>query len=150
MLAVNEYHGIMANVRWIISPTIHSIMSAILFCLFGSTHTLASQLDRSTPLVSTPWRQPFKKYAVYYSFQSRSIVALCMFTSALRSSVNRLPPLIHFFHCFGQVIIFNKWKSKSLRWNRRSLVRIIAYCPTSVTTIMTCRFQNKKMVHYIG
>ena len=31
-----------------------SIMSAILFCLFGSTQTLASQLDRSTPLVSTP------------------------------------------------------------------------------------------------
>ena len=30
------------------------VMSAILFCLFGSTQTLASQLDRSTPLVSTP------------------------------------------------------------------------------------------------
>ena len=29
-------------------------MSAILFCLFGSTQTLASQLDRSIPLVSTP------------------------------------------------------------------------------------------------
>ena len=29
-------------------------MSAILFCLFGSTQTPASQLDRSTPLVSTP------------------------------------------------------------------------------------------------
>ena len=51
------------------------------------------------------------------------------------------------FHCFGQVIIFNKWKGRSLRRNRRSLLRIIAYCPTSVTTIMTCRFQNKRMVH---
>ena len=30
-------------------------MSAILFCLFGSTQTLASQLDRSTPLVSSPY-----------------------------------------------------------------------------------------------
>ena len=30
-------------------------MSVILFCLFGSTQTLASQLDRSTPLVSTPY-----------------------------------------------------------------------------------------------
>ena len=29
-------------------------MCAILFCLFGSTQTLASQLDRSTPLISTP------------------------------------------------------------------------------------------------
>ena len=29
-------------------------MYAILFCLFGSIQTLASQLDRSTPLVSTP------------------------------------------------------------------------------------------------
>ena len=27
-------------------------MSAILFCLYGSTETLASQLDRSMPLVS--------------------------------------------------------------------------------------------------
>ena len=31
----------MADVRWIISLTV--------FCLFGSTQTLASQLDRSTP-----------------------------------------------------------------------------------------------------
>ena len=45
---------IIANVRCIISLTVQfesSIMSAILFCLFGSTQTLASQLNRSTPLV---------------------------------------------------------------------------------------------------
>ena len=29
-------------------------MSAILFCLFGSTQTFESQLDRSTPLVLMP------------------------------------------------------------------------------------------------
>ena len=35
MLAANECHGIMANVRWIMSS---------LCCLFSSTQTLASQL----------------------------------------------------------------------------------------------------------
>ena len=45
-------HGIIVNFRWIISLTVQ-YNSAILFCLFGSTQTLASQQDRSTPLVST-------------------------------------------------------------------------------------------------
>ena len=35
MLAANECHGIMANVRWIMSS---------LCCLFSSTQTLASQV----------------------------------------------------------------------------------------------------------
>ena len=29
------------------------------------------------------------------------------------------------FHCFEQVIIFSKWKGRSLTWNRRSLLRVI-------------------------
>ena len=53
----------MANVRWIIWRS--SIMSAILFCLFGSTQTLESQLDRSTPLVSTPWCPPWRHIVVW-------------------------------------------------------------------------------------
>ena len=43
----------MANVRWLISLTIQ-YNDTILFGIFGSTQTLASQLDLSTPFVSTP------------------------------------------------------------------------------------------------
>ena len=45
-------------------------MSAILFCLFGSTQTLASQLDRSIPLVSTPqlFTPWFFGFVVRYGF----------------------------------------------------------------------------------
>ena len=51
-LAANEC-GMMANVRWIISLTIQYNVHHLVWHL-GSTQTLASQLDRSTPLVSTP------------------------------------------------------------------------------------------------
>ena len=49
------------------------------------------------------------------------------------------------FHCSEKVIIFNEWKSRSLRWNRRSLLRIMTYCSTSVTTIITCTAGSKTM-----
>ena len=39
------------------------------------------------------------------------------------------------FDC-EQVIILNKWKGRSLTWNRRSLLRIITYWSISVATIM--------------
>lgn len=40
------------------------------------------------------------------------------------------------FHCFEPVIIINNLESRSLRWNRWSLLGIITYCFTSVATIM--------------
>ena len=49
------------------------------------------------------------------------------------------------FYSFEQVIIFNEGKSWSLRWNRRSLLRIITNCSISVTPVrgftheFTCR-----------
>ena len=49
------------------------------------------------------------------------------------------------FSSFEQVIIFNEGKSRSLRWNRRSLLRIITNCSISVTPVrvftheFTCR-----------
>ena len=49
------------------------------------------------------------------------------------------------FHCSEKVIIFNEWKSRSLRWNRRSLLRIMTYCSISVTTIITCTAGSKTM-----
>ena len=49
------------------------------------------------------------------------------------------------FHCSEKVIIFNEWKSRSLRWNRRSLLRLMTYCSISVTTIITCTSGSKTM-----
>ena len=49
------------------------------------------------------------------------------------------------FHCSEKVIIFNEWKSRSLRWNRRSLLRLMTYCSISVTTIITCTAGSKTM-----
>ena len=49
------------------------------------------------------------------------------------------------FHRSEKVIIFNEWKSRSLRWNRRSLLRIMTYCSISVTTIITCTAGSKTM-----
>ena len=49
------------------------------------------------------------------------------------------------FYSFEQVIIFNEGKSRSLRKNRRSLLRIITNCSISVTPVrvftheFTCR-----------
>ena len=43
------------------------------------------------------------------------------------------------FDC-EQVIIWNKWKDRSLTWNRRSLLRIITYWSISVATIRICWF----------
>ena len=43
------------------------------------------------------------------------------------------------FDC-EQVIILNKWKGRSLTWNRRSLLPIITYWSISVATIMICWF----------
>ena len=49
------------------------------------------------------------------------------------------------FYSFAQVIIFNEGKSRSLRWNRRSSLRIITNCSISVTPVrvftheFTCR-----------
>ena len=39
-----------------------------------------------------------------------------------------------------QVIIWNKWKDRSLTWNRRSLLRIITYWSISVAAIRICWF----------
>ena len=39
------------------------------------------------------------------------------------------------FYSFEQVTIFNEGKAKSLRWNRRSLLRIITNCSISVTPV---------------
>ena len=39
------------------------------------------------------------------------------------------------FYAFEQVTIFNEGKSRSLRWNRRSLLRIITNCSISVTPV---------------
>ena len=47
------------------------------------------------------------------------------------------------FHCSDKVIIFNEWKCRSLRWNRRSLLRIMTYCSISVTTIITFIIHSK-------
>ena len=43
------------------------------------------------------------------------------------------------FYSFEQVIIFNEGKSRSLRKNRRSLLRIITNCSISVTPVRDLR-----------
>ena len=48
------------------------------------------------------------------------------------------------FHCSDKVTIFNEWKCRSLRWNRRSLLRIMTYCSVSVTTIITFIFGGRQ------
>ena len=72
-------------------------MSAILFCLFGSTQTLASQLDRSIPLVSTPclltpcWRTWFQSCASFTGpYRVDLLQAGCSFVCVVLNEIHEV------------------------------------------------------------
>ena len=59
-------------------------------------------------------------------FQNTEIGVFALFFLYLISNYTRFLFYINApFHCFGQVIIFNKWEGGSLTWKRKSLLRII-------------------------
>ena len=82
------------------------------------------------------------------STEGKIVLKYCHISKTLeRGSINPIPPLhsLHLHHdggmtlrvcprvnasfrCSEKVIIFNEWKSRSLRWNRRSLLRLMTYC----------------------
>ena len=91
--------------------------------------------------------------------KTKSFRNTAMYQKLKGEGVQSTPPLYHgggmtlcvcprvnaSFHCSEKVIIFNEWKSRSLRWNGRSLLRIMTYCSISVTTIITCTTGSKSM-----
>ena len=88
-------------------------------CLCQASHVLPTRLAVQQSFLNLP-RQNGRQVTKVYN-NNRSQFAL------------RAP-----FYCYQQVVIFfNKWRSRSLRWKRRPLLRI-TYCSTSVqATIMT-------------